>query len=157
MENGRLTLGLTDSTLPYGDMFRAPLEISSARGALTWRYNDQGWELASQGLDVKAKSLWVNGDFRYQQPAKGDPWLNILAGIRLYDGADAWRYFPEPLMGKHLVDYLGGAIQGGQVDNATLIYSGDPQHFPYRKTKGSSKSSYRCVTPPSSSNRAGRR
>ncbi|HBK4605223.1 AsmA2 domain-containing protein YhdP [Serratia marcescens] len=136
VENGRLTLGLTDSTLPYGDMFRAPLEISSARGALTWRYNDQGWELASQGLDVKAKSLWVNGDFRYQQPAKGDPWLNILAGIRLYDGADAWRYFPEPLMGKHLVDYLSGAIQGGQVDNATLIYSGDPQHFPYRKNEG---------------------
>ncbi|WP_163597455.1 YhdP family protein, partial [Klebsiella pneumoniae] len=71
VENGRLTLGLAGSTLPYGDMFRAPLEISSARGALTWRYNDQGWELASQGLDVKAKSLWVNGDFRYQQPAKG--------------------------------------------------------------------------------------
>ncbi|WP_284144498.1 YhdP family protein, partial [Serratia marcescens] len=136
VENGRLTLGLAGSTLPYGDMFRAPLEISSARGALTWRYNDQGWELASQGLDVKAKSLWVNGDFRYQQPAKGDPWLNILAGIRLYDGAEAWRYFPEPLMGKHLVDYLSGAIQGGQVDNATLIYSGDPQHFPYRKNEG---------------------
>lgn len=130
---------------------------SAARGALTWRYNDRGWELASQGLDVKAKSLWVNGDFRYQQPAKGDPWLNILAGIRLYDGADAWRYFPEPLMGKHLVDYLSGAIQGGQVDNATLIYSGDPQHFPYRKTRGSLKSSCRCATPPSSSNRAGRR
>lgn len=49
VENGRLTLGLTDSTLPYGDMFRAPLEVSSARGALTWRYNQQGWELASQG------------------------------------------------------------------------------------------------------------
>ena len=92
-------------------MFRAPLEVSSARaltgvttiGVGSWR----------AGLDVKAKSLWVNGDFRYQQPAKGDPWLNILAGIRLYDGADARRYFPEPLMGKHLVDYLSGAIQGG--------------------------------------------
>ncbi|ANJ93939.1 AsmA2 domain-containing protein YhdP [Serratia plymuthica] len=136
VENGRLQLDLDNSTLPYGDMFRAPLEISSARGALTWLNNDQGWELASKNLDVKAKSLWVNGDFRYQQPAKGDPWLSILAGIRLYDGADAWRYFPEPLMGKHLVDYLGGAIQGGQVDNATLIYAGDPQHFPYRKNEG---------------------
>ncbi|CAI1126550.1 Uncharacterized protein involved in outer membrane biogenesis [Serratia entomophila] len=136
VEDGRLTLGLNNSTLPYGEMFRAPLEISSARGALTWNYNDQGWELASKGLDVKAKSLWVNGDFHYRQPATGDPWLSILAGIRLYDGADAWRYFPEPLMGKHLVDYLSGAIQGGQVDNATLIYAGDPQHFPYRKKEG---------------------
>ncbi|CAI1091676.1 Uncharacterized protein involved in outer membrane biogenesis [Serratia quinivorans] len=136
VENGRLQLDLNDSTLPYGDMFRAPLEVSSARGALTWLNNPQGWELASKNLDVKAKSLWVNGDFRYQQPAKGDPWLSILAGIRLYDAADAWRYFPEPLMGKHLVDYLSGAIQGGQVDNATLLYNGDPQHFPYRKHEG---------------------
>lgn len=136
VEDGRLTLALNNSTLPYGDMFRAPLEIDSVRGALTWNYNDQGWELTSKGLDIKAKSLWVNGDFRYRQPAKGDPWLSILAGIRLYDGADAWRYFPEPLMGKHLVNYLSGAIQGGQVDNATLIYAGDPQHFPYRKNEG---------------------
>ncbi len=136
VENGRLTLGLSNSTLPYGDMFRAPLEIRRARGALTWQYNDKGWQLASQDLDVQAKSLWINGDFRYQQPANAAPWLDILAGIRLYDGADAWRYFPEPLMGKHLVDYLSAAIQGGQVDNASLIYAGNPHDFPYRKNEG---------------------
>jgi len=136
VEHGRLTLNLRNSTLPYGDMFRAPLEISHAQGALTWQRNDQGWKLAGNDLDVKAKSLWINGDFRYQQPAKGDPWLDILAGIRLYDGADAWRYFPEPLMGKHLVDYLSGAIQGGQVNNASLIYAGNPHHFPYKQNDG---------------------
>ena len=136
VENGRLDLDLQNSTLPYGDMFRAPLEIGSASGALNWRYGAQGWELSSQNLDVKAKSLWVNGDFRYRQPAKGEPWLSILAGIRLYDGADAWRYFPEPLMGSHLVDYLSGAIQGGQVDNASLIYAGNPHQFPYKHNEG---------------------
>lgn len=136
IENGRLTLALNNSTLPYGDMFRAPLEISNARGSLAWQVNDQGWQLASENLQVKAKSLWVKGDFRYQHPAKGEPWLAILAGIRLYDGADAWRYFPEPLMGKPLVDYLSEAIQGGQVDNASLIYAGNPQHFPYKKHEG---------------------
>lgn len=135
-EHARLTLALNNSTLPYGDMFRAPLLISRARGSLTWQHSDQGWELAGQGLDVQAKSLWANGDFSYQQPVKGEPWLAILAGIRLYDGADAWRYFPEPLMGKHLVDYLSAAIQGGQVDNASLIYAGNPQHFPYRQNEG---------------------
>ncbi|WON76588.1 AsmA2 domain-containing protein YhdP [Serratia sp. UGAL515B_01] len=136
VENGRLTLGLNNSTMPYGDMFRAPLQINSAKGALSWQYNANGWQIASKGLDVKAKSLWVNGDFRYQQPANGEPWLDILAGIRLFDGADAWRYFPEPLMGKHLVDYLTGAIQGGQADNATLIYAGNPRHFPYKENDG---------------------
>ncbi|MFO6425988.1 DUF3971 domain-containing protein [Escherichia coli] len=27
-------------------------------------------------------------------------------------------------MGKDLVDYLSGAIQGGEADNATLVYGG---------------------------------
>ncbi|AHG19806.1 hypothetical protein Z042_09355 [Chania multitudinisentens RB-25] len=136
VEKGRLTVGLHNSTLPYGDMFRAPLEISRASGVLTWQNNSQGWELASKDLDVQAKSLWINGDFRYQQPANDAPRLDILAGIRLKDAADAWRYFPEPLMGKKLVDYLSGALQGGQVDTASLIYAGNPHHFPFRQQDG---------------------
>jgi len=48
----------------------------------------------------------------------------------------AWRYFPENLMGKALVDYLSGAIQGGQVDNATLVYGGNPHLFPYKHNEG---------------------
>lgn len=39
-------------------------------------------------------------------------------------------------MGKKLVDYLTEALQGGQVDNATLIYNGNPHDFPYKKKEG---------------------
>ncbi|MBJ7222495.1 MULTISPECIES: AsmA2 domain-containing protein YhdP [unclassified Brenneria] len=136
VEHGQLDLGLTNSTLPNNGMFRAPLEISQASGAINWRYNDRGWELWSHGLDVQAKSLWANGDFRYQHPEKGAPKLDILAGLRLTDAADAWRYYPEPFMGKELVDYLSGALKGGQVDNGTLIFAGDPQNFPYVHNEG---------------------
>lgn len=136
VERGRMQLGLENSLLPYGDMFRAPLEVRHADGALNWRVNSNGWALWGQRLDVQAKSLWVNGDFHYQQPAQGAPWLKILAGIRLDDAGDAWRYFPEPLMGTKLVDYLSAAIKRGNVDNATLVYAGDPHHFPYKKNDG---------------------
>ncbi len=47
-----------------------------------------------------------------------------------------WRYFPENLMGKDPVDYLSGAIQGGEADNATLVYGGNPQLFPYKHNEG---------------------
>lgn len=133
---GRLDLDLNDSVLPYGEMFRAPLEVQRARGSLSWRSDSNGLELAGTGLNVQARSLWATGDFHYAQPAKGEPWLKILSGIRLYDAADAWRYFPEPLMGKGLVNYLSGAIQGGQVENATLVYAGDPGQFPYKRNQG---------------------
>ncbi len=39
-------------------------------------------------------------------------------------------------MGKDLVDYLSGAIQGGEADNATLVYGGNPQLFPYKHNEG---------------------
>ncbi len=34
------------------------------------------------------------------------------------------------------MDYLSGAIQGGQVDNATLVYGGNPHLFPYKHNEG---------------------
>nr|VUD25066.1 Uncharacterised protein [Salmonella sp. NCTC 7297] len=39
-------------------------------------------------------------------------------------------------MGKALVDYLSGAIQGGEADNATLVYGGNPHLFPYKHNEG---------------------
>lgn len=42
-------------------------------------------------------------------------------------------------MGKALVDYLSGAIQGGEADNATLVYGGNPHLFPYKHNEVSSK------------------
>ena len=39
-------------------------------------------------------------------------------------------------MGTHLVDYLTGALEGGKVDNATLVYAGNPHDFPYLHNEG---------------------
>ncbi|MCL2892735.1 AsmA2 domain-containing protein YhdP [Brenneria tiliae] len=136
VERGQVDLHLAESTLPNNGTFRAPLEISQAGGVLDWRYDGQGWELWSHGLDVQARSLWINGDFHYRQPAKGEPRLDLLAGLRLTDAADAWRYYPEPLMGKELVDYLSGALKSGRVDNGTLILAGNPQRFPFSHREG---------------------
>lgn len=136
LARGRTQVSLTQSTLPYQDMFRAPLDIQQANATLDWRNDAQGWELWGQGLDVRSHSLWANGDFHYRHPAQGEPRLDILAGIRLGDAADAWRYYPEHFMGKNLVDYLTGAIKSGQVDNATLVFAGNPAQFPFEHQEG---------------------
>jgi uncharacterized protein (TIGR02099 family) len=134
--DGQLDLHLKDSTLPYQGMFRAPLEVREAQGSIDWQHNAQGWLFQANDLDVKTKDLWINGGFDYQQPPEGKPWLSILAGIRLYDAGQSWRYFPEPLMRTPVVDYLSPAIQAGQVDNATLTFNGDPADFPFREHQG---------------------
>ncbi|VTO25584.1 membrane protein [Klebsiella pneumoniae] len=69
--------------------------------------------LDGRDIDVQATGVRARGGFRYLQPQGDDPWLGILAGISTNDGGQAWRYFPENLMGKALVDYLSGAIKAG--------------------------------------------
>jgi len=136
VEDGRLTAEMRDAKMPYETVFRAPLEIEKGSAVLNWLHNDKGFQLDGRQIDVKAKAVHARGNFRYLQPKGEEPWLGILAGISTDDGAQAWRYFPENLMGKALVDYLSGAILGGQADNATLVYGGNPHLFPYKHNEG---------------------
>ncbi|HAH6283703.1 TPA: AsmA2 domain-containing protein [Escherichia coli] len=136
VENGLLTASMKQAKMPYETVFRAPLEIADGQATISWLNNDKGFQLDRRNIDVKAKAVHARGGFRYLQPANDEPWLGILAGISTDDGSQAWRYFPENLMGKDLVDYLSGAIQGGEADNATLVYGGNPQLFPYKHNEG---------------------
>ncbi|EPY0878585.1 AsmA2 domain-containing protein YhdP [Escherichia coli] len=136
VENGLLTASMKQAKMPYETVFRAPLEIADGQTTISWLNNDKGFQLDGRNIDVKAKAVHARGGFRYLQPANDEPWLGILAGISTDDGSQAWRYFPENLMGKDLVDYLSGAIQGGEADNATLVYGGNPQLFPYKHNEG---------------------
>ncbi|MDO6408360.1 AsmA2 domain-containing protein YhdP [Pantoea phytobeneficialis] len=136
LSNGMLDVAMGQAEVPYGDMFQAPLQIQQVTGKLNWRHDDNGLTLDGHQLDVKARSLWARGDFLYQQNLGKAPRLDILAGIRVTDAGDAWRYFPEPLMGHGLTHYLSDAIKGGQVDNATLLFAGDPTLFPFKHNDG---------------------
>ncbi|WP_085438370.1 AsmA2 domain-containing protein YhdP [Escherichia coli] len=136
VENGLLTASMKQAKMPYETVFRAPLEIADGQATISWLNNDKGFQLDGRNIDVKAKAVHARGGFRYLQPANDEPWLGILAGISTDDGSQAWRYFPENLMGKDQVDYLSGAIQGGEADNATLVYGGNPQLFPYKHNEG---------------------
>ncbi|HBN3105261.1 TPA: AsmA2 domain-containing protein YhdP [Escherichia coli O25b:H4-ST131] len=136
VENGLLTASMKQAKMPYETVFRAPLEIADGQATISWLNNDKGFQLDGRNIDVKAKAVHARGGFRYLQPANDEPWLGILAGISTDDGSQAWRYFPENLMDKDLVDYLSGAIQGGEADNATLVYGGNPQLFPYKHNEG---------------------
>ncbi|NHB89368.1 DUF3971 domain-containing protein [Photorhabdus tasmaniensis] len=136
LQQGELNFALKDSVADYRDVFLAPFEISQSHGEIFWRQDKRGLQLWSQGLDLQAKSLWVSGDFRYQQPKEQPPALSILAGVRVYDAGDAWRYFPEPLMGTSLTDYLTASIIKGQIENATFVFQGNPKGFPFVKNDG---------------------
>ncbi|MGG7448604.1 AsmA2 domain-containing protein YhdP [Kosakonia oryzendophytica] len=134
--DGRLTVNMAQAKMPYETVFRAPLEIEKGEATLNWQQNEHGFQLDGRNIDVQANAIHAHGGFRYLQPQDDEPWLGILAGINVTDGGQAWRYFPENLMGKALVDYLSAAIQGGQAQDATLVYGGNPRLFPYKHNEG---------------------
>jgi uncharacterized protein (TIGR02099 family) len=136
VENGELRAHMAQAKMPYETVFRAPLEIAQGEATLSWEKNARGFMLDGRDIDVQATGVRARGGFRYLQPEGDEPWLGILAGISTNDGGQAWRYFPENLMGKALVDYLSGAIKGGQASNATLVYGGNPHQFPYEHNEG---------------------
>ncbi|MFV0263446.1 MAG: AsmA2 domain-containing protein YhdP [Kluyvera sp.] len=136
VENGALHVAMQKALMPYEHVFRAPLEIADGVATLKWLNNDKGFMLDGRNIDVQATGVRAAGGFRYLQPKDDQPWLGILAGISTDDGGQAWRYFPENLMGKKLVDYLSGAIKAGKAENATLVYGGNPHLFPYKHNEG---------------------
>ena len=136
VENGSLQVAMQKALMPYEHVFRAPLEIANGVATLNWVNNDKGFMLDGRNIDVQATGVRAAGGFRYLQPKDDQPWLGILAGISTNDGGQAWRYFPENLMGTKLVDYLSGAIKGGKAENATLVYGGNPHLFPYPHNEG---------------------
>ncbi|HGN1704339.1 TPA: AsmA2 domain-containing protein YhdP [Providencia rettgeri] len=137
MQSGGAAIRLQDSVVDYRDEFKAPFEIKTAKGQFYWVDNNSEFKLWSPSIDLQAKSLWANGEFRYAKAKKGNyADLAILAGLRLDDAGDAWRYFPQKLMGQDVANYLTKAIIAGKVDNATLVYKGDPAHFPYDGNDG---------------------
>lgn len=136
VENGSLQVAMQKALMPYEHVFRAPLEIANGVATLNWVNNDKGFMLDGRNIDVQATGVRAAGGFRYLQPKDDQPWLGILAGISTNDGGQAWRYFPENLMGTKLVDYLSGAIKAGKAENATLVYGGNPHLFPYPHNEG---------------------
>ncbi|WP_394564432.1 DUF3971 domain-containing protein [Pantoea sp. SGAir0180] len=136
LNDGQAAIAMGQATVPYGNMFQAPLEIKQITGNLNWTQDKQGLTLAGHDLDIQARSLWAHGDFRYQQNSDAQPQLNILAGINVTNAGDAWRYFPTPIMGHSLTHYLSGAIKGGKVSNATLLFNGNPALFPFQHNDG---------------------
>lgn len=136
-QRGVLSATLDKSYVDYEPQFKAPFQIDKARGQLYWQNDDNQFKLWSDQLDIQASSLWANGQFSFYQSKKSDDTdLSILAGVNIDNAGEAWRYFPQQLMGESLADYLSNAIIAGQAKDATVVFKGDPKHFPFNQNDG---------------------
>lgn len=127
---------LIDDTLPYGDVFQAPLNIRHGDVNLVWQTGSDGWSLWADKVTVATPDLQALGAFRLDFPHDKSPFLSFYLEADAYNAGETWRYLPTLALGDDLTDYLSTAIQGGRVDTAKLIWYGDLGSFPYQDHNG---------------------
>ncbi|MBC5831633.1 YhdP family protein [Vibrio metschnikovii] len=135
-ESAVIHASLTDETLPYGDVFQAPLSLRQGAVDLVWQRDENGWRLWADKVSAATDDLQVLGAFRLDFPAQGEPFLSFYAEADLYNAGETWRYLPTRALGQSLTDYLSTSIQGGNVDTAKLLWYGELAAFPYQDNNG---------------------
>ncbi|OBT17431.1 TIGR02099 family protein [Vibrio sp. UCD-FRSSP16_10] len=127
---------MIDDTLPYGDVFQAPLSIRQAELDLVWQSDDDGWRLWSDKVTAATPDLQVLGAFKLDFPKQSPAFLSFYAEADLLNAGQTWRYLPTLALGRGLTDYLSSGIQGGTVKTAKLLWYGELSKFPYRNNDG---------------------
>lgn len=129
-------VSLIDDTLPYGDVFQAPLVIKQGQVDIVWQQDDSGWRLWADKVTAATPDLQVLGAFRLDFPKEQSPFLSFYAEADLFNAGETWRYLPTRALGQSLTDYLSSAIQDGHVETAKLVWFGELGSFPYKNNDG---------------------
>ncbi|CED72365.1 putative exported protein [Aliivibrio wodanis] len=135
-EKGKATLSLANDTLPYGDVFQAPLNITQGDVTAYWEVNDKGWRLWSDYINVSTPDLQVKGEFRLDFPVEEPAVLSFYGEADAFNADQTWRYLPALALGQDLTDYLSAAVQGGSAKTVQLLWYGEVADFPYTKYDG---------------------
>ncbi|PJC85549.1 TIGR02099 family protein [Vibrio sp. HA2012] len=136
LKNAHAHIELQDDTVPYGDVFQAPLNIKQVSADLIWQSDDTGWRLWSDKVTGETPDLQVQGAFRLDMPDNASPFLSVYAETDLYHAGETWRYLPKRALGQTLTDFLSAAIQGGRADTAQILWYGALDRFPYNDNSG---------------------
>ncbi|MDW6002011.1 YhdP family protein [Vibrio mangrovi] len=135
-EKAVIRASMDDDTLPYGDVFQAPLIIRKGNVNLVWQSTPDGWSLWSDKVAVSTPDLQTVGEFKLDFFRNESPLLSFYSEVDLFQAGETWRYLPVRALGDELTDYLSTAIQAGDVKTAKLLWYGRLEDFPYHKNNG---------------------
>ena len=136
MKEARAHFTLNDKTLPFGEVFQAPLNMQQAEVDIVWQSQENGWRLWADQVIAATPELNVLGAFRLDVPENGSPFLSLYAEAEMDKAGEIWRYLPKQKLGQGLTDFLSTAIQGGRVEHAQVLWYGEPGRFPFDKNDG---------------------
>ena len=134
-DHGVLELEASDSELSINNLLPQNLTLDKIRGrAYLYPESEGDWVLSLQNMQVESELLSFTQDIRYQF---GSGVLSAAMDIERMALTDVPGFFPAAYMGEGTVNYLQRAFSdGGQVQNASVLWFGNPAQFPFAEGQG---------------------
>lgn len=121
-----------DYLLDFRDDFKAPIAIKGE--AIDGKFDMDNQTLIVPEVRLENSDLTIDAsvkmDFKEQMS------LGLLAKVSVSNIAKVDKYFPLAAMSQDVVDYLEGALKGGEVNNGVVIWQGALNDYPYREHSG---------------------
>ncbi|MGS0534522.1 YhdP family protein [Pseudoalteromonas sp. SaAl2] len=133
-KSGRVSLFGENNQLLTADTFAQTIQYNQLNLDIDLANTSQGWQISSDNLWLDNDEVTLAAEMKV---SLGDsPRLDLYAEAFAPDVSIASHYFPLPVMSENLVDYLTGAIKGGELTQAQVLFSGPVTGFPFSDNSG---------------------
>ncbi|WP_404341244.1 YhdP family protein [Pseudoalteromonas mariniglutinosa] len=131
---GRIKLYGENNTLLTDGSFSQDIAYNQFNVELDLAHHSDGWRVASDNIWLDNNEVTLTAEMMLSLTEQ--PRLDLYAEAFAPDASIAGHYFPLPVMSKSLVEYLNGAIKGGSVNQAQVLFSGPLTGFPFADNSG---------------------
>ncbi|WDE04485.1 TIGR02099 family protein [Thalassomonas viridans] len=126
-----LDIHASNGALDFQQHFTRPIPYDSLSASVSAEISDNGWQLKAEEIRLFSPELELSGDLALAAPEGGEASMSLLASVVNVDAANAHYYYPHLLMGQDLVDYLKEGIVSGVIPQASVLFNGPLQRFPF--------------------------
>ena len=133
-QRGRVQLFGENGTLITGNSFSKNIDYNQINIDLDLAKTDNYWNVSSNNIWFDNNEVTLAAELNVS--LSDDPRLDLYAEAYAEDATVAGHYFPLKAMSPQLVSYLNGAIKGGEVAKAQVLFAGPLSGFPFTDGSG---------------------
>lgn len=131
---GRISLfGENGKLVTKGD-FSNDIDYNQLNVTLDLTKQDTGWQVSSDNIWFDNNDITLSAEM--QLSLTDNPRLDLYSEIFSEDVSTVGKYFPLKVMNPGLVNYLNGAIKGGELTQTQVLFAGPLSGFPFTDGSG---------------------
>ncbi|SNY58333.1 TIGR02099 family protein [Arsukibacterium tuosuense] len=130
-----LTLSGQQSELQWPGMFSAPIPYQQLQLSLLARKNTAGiWQIQLPSLQLDTADFSLTGSMQWSMQQQ--PELSLFAVLTGARASEVGRYLPLRYLPEKTREYLSNAIIDGQLEQAAVLWQGQPAQYPFADAEG---------------------